>query len=143
MTRAQRQALLDEQNSSGAVTTTGSVTADPDDLWVAISDTELVCTEFPSPPCGGHWRVDLMLTDQMQEVGTHDLDGEWFGTFSTDIAQDPDFPDVCGQGGLGGISSGYVEVLEINDGEIRFRLDVDLRSSDFDVNGVYTAPICP
>jgi len=142
MTRAQRQAWLDQQNTAG-VSTTGSVEEDSDDLWVVITDTALVCNELaPWPPCGGHWRVDMMLTRAMQEVGVHDLAGEWFGTAYSGEAEDPNFPDICGGGGGGGISCGSIEVLEINDSEIRFRLDADPWPVGDDIKGIYTVPRC-
>jgi hypothetical protein len=141
MTRAQRQALLEAGN---AVSTTGSVQDDPDDLWVVIADTAMVCTEFPPfPACGGHWKVDLMLTQSMLQGGKHSLAGEWFGASYSDVAEDPNFPDICGGGGSGGGIEGFVEVLEFNESEISFRLHADPWSIDDDIDGIYTIPLCP
>lgn len=140
MTRAQRQALLD---GGAAVTTTGSAQDDDDDLWVVISDTAMVCTEFPPfPECGGHWKVDFMLPRALQQPGTYDL--EWFGYSYSTEAEDPNFPDICGGGGgSGSIDQRIVEVLAIDESEIRFRLHSDPAFIDDEVNGIYTVPLCP
>ncbi|HEU5076954.1 MAG TPA: hypothetical protein VFU02_22345 [Polyangiaceae bacterium] len=152
MTRAQRQVLLDQRDDpssalttvTSGVSTTGSGQEDADDLWVVISNTALRCDEYPQlPMCGGHWEVNLMLTESMQQVGIHDLAGEWFGQSYSAEADDPSMPAVCGGGGGGGISCGTFEMLEINESEIRFRLDADPWAVDEDIAGIYTISLCP
>ena len=141
MTMAQRQALLN--GNSGAVSTTGSAQDDTDDLWVVISDTAMVCTEFPPfPECGGHWKVDFVLPRSMQQVGTYEP--EWFGYSYSTEAEDPSLPDICGGGGGSGSIEGHiVEVLAIDENEIRFRIHSDPLFIDDEVNGIYTVPLCP
>jgi len=141
MTMAQRQALLNGGNA--AVSTTGSGQEDGDDLWVVISDTAMVCSEFPPfPECGGHWDVDFVLPRAMQQVGTYEP--EWFGYSYSAEAEDPSLPDICGGGGgSGSIDGRIVEVLEIDATQIRFRLHSDPAFIDDEINGIYTVPLCP
>src|SRR5688572_625760 len=95
MTRAQRQVLLDEHAGTSGVSTTGAVPQDPNDLFVTISDTAWGCDEYPSPECGGHWTVDLVLTESLRQVGVHDLAGASLGMVYRSEAE-PGMPDVCG-----------------------------------------------
>lgn len=154
MTRAQRDALAEEywaqvERETGSVTSTGtggSVELDPNDLMVEISDVGVACNVFaPSLPCGGHWRMGFTLPAAYQQVGVYDLNDFALGVsvFETGAPYAPQ-PGACPMGGGSFISPGTLEILAIDDVEVRFRLTTaDLFFEGGNPSGEYTAPRCP
>jgi hypothetical protein len=156
MTRAHRDALADaywEQVASetGSVVSTGTgggIEPDPNEIILEVSDLALMaCDIYPvRVPCGGHWKLSFTLPAAYQQVGVYNLDdpalhGSVFETFESYDSQ----PDSCGMGGgtFFGFASGTLEILAIDDAEVRFRLAVEGSPMERDPSGEYTAPRCP
>ncbi|WP_129353975.1 hypothetical protein [Sorangium cellulosum] len=153
MTRAQSDALWDEywaQQEVQSGSTGGGGTApelDPDDLFLRISDVGVTC-DSPTThlTCGGHWKVNFIVPTAYQQVGVYDINapggiGVTGNFFETGEPYTPGSEDDCAQGG-GTLWQGTLEILAINDAEVRFRLDVG-SFGDADPSGEYTAPRCP
>lgn len=155
MTRAQRDALREEywaqvQSETGSVTSTGtggSVELDPNDLMIDVSDMGASCDDysFASLPCGGHWRIWFTLPTEYQQVGVYDLSDFALQVleFETGAPYSPR-PGDCPMGGGSFDLPGTLEILAIDDVEVRFRLTTsNLLVTGSNPSGEYTAPRCP
>ena len=148
LTRAQLDALRDAapETSSVTATTGGDLPAlDPADLFLKISDLGAACDEaYTHLSCGGHWSLSIALPPEYQAVGVYDL-GDWkISQYSmmSETTESYSTPEDCGWGG-GTIGGGTIEVLAIDENEVRFRVDMQSAFLEGNPNGEYTALRCP
>ena len=143
-TRAQLDALYAADPEFG---TSGSTTGDPldlnpADLFLEVSDLGPVCTSAHTLlSCGGHWALTIALPPESQAVGVYDLEDLWYSSMSETTELNSARPDDCGWGG-GTIGSGTIEVLAIDESEVRFRVDMHDSLWTGNPNGEYTAIRC-
>lgn len=151
LTRAQLDVLWDEYwDSQGDVGTSGSTGGgdaelDPTDLFLRASDLGVSCgSPTTQLTCGGHWQLSIGLPSAFQHVGVYDLEDPAlvrYSMMSETGELNSSLPDDCPWGG-GSIGRGTLEILAIDEAEVRFR--VTLGSFwDADPSGEYTAPRCP
>ncbi|WP_433926505.1 hypothetical protein AB3662_26665 [Sorangium cellulosum] len=150
LTRAQQDVLWDEywasQDDVGAGSTgSGDVALDPNDLFLRVSDLGESCgAPMARLTCGGHWEMRLVLPSAYQRVGVYDLEDPGLMYYSgMSVTGEPHAPgsDECGGGG-GSIGPGTLEILAIDEAEVRFRVTFN-GFWDVDPSGEYTAPRCP
>ncbi|MDI1449627.1 hypothetical protein [Polyangium sp. 6x1] len=151
VTRAQQDVLWDEYWANhpvgGSSSSGGGDDLNPDDLFLRVSDLGASC-DSPSTDltCGGHWQFSVALPPALQQVGVYNLDSPELTAYSymneTGDQNSPD-PEDCPWGG-GTIGSGTLEILSIDDTEVRFRIEVTGGAFfSTNPNGEYVAPRCP
>lgn len=151
LTRAQMDVLWDEywasQEDVGTSSSVGGggVELDPSDLFLRASDLGVSCgAPITRLTCGGHWEMRIVLPSAYQQVGVYDLEDPGLMYYSgMSITGEPHAPgsDECGGGG-GSIGPGTLEILSIDEAEVRFRVTLD-GLWGVDSSGEYTAPRCP
>ncbi|XYH97732.1 hypothetical protein ACMHYB_59930 [Sorangium sp. So ce1128] len=151
LTRAQLDVLWDEYwESQGDVGTSGSTGGgaaelDPNDLFLRASDLGVSCgSPHTHLTCGGHWQLSIALPSAYQHVGVYDLDDPELTRYSSmsETGQpNSSRPDECSGGG-GSIGPGTLEILAIDETEVRFRVTMG-SFWESDPSGEYTAPRCP
>ncbi|WP_437284248.1 hypothetical protein [Sorangium sp. So ce406] len=151
LTRAQQDVLWDEywasQDDVGTSSSAGGGEAalDPDDLFLRVSDLGESCgSPMAHLTCGGHWELRIVLPSAYQHVGVYDLEDPGLMYYSgMSMTGEPHAPgsDECGGGG-GSLGPGTLEILAIDEAEVRFRITVN-GFWDVDASGEYTAPRCP
>ncbi|WP_437622347.1 hypothetical protein [Sorangium sp. So ce1151] len=150
LTRAQLDVLWDEYWESQGDVQTGStgggdVELDPNDLFLRASDLGVSCgSPTTHLTCGGHWQLSIALPSAYQQVGVYDLEDPElirYSTMSETGEPHSSLPDDCPWGG-GSLGRGTLEILAINEAEVRFRVTLD-SFWDADPSGEYTAPRCP
>ncbi|MDC0678169.1 hypothetical protein [Sorangium atrum] len=152
LTRAQMDVLWDRywesQGDVGGSSGSGGgdgPALDPDDLFLRASDLGVSCgSPTTQLRCGGHWQLSIVLPSAYQQVGVYDLEDPALISYShmseTGEPYSPR-PDDCPWGG-GSFGPGTLEILSIDNAEVRFRLTVG-SLWDTDPSGEYTAPRCP
>ncbi|WP_437523084.1 hypothetical protein WME79_33295 [Sorangium sp. So ce726] len=152
LTRAQLDVLWDRywesQGDVGGSTGSGGgdgPALDPNDLFLHASDLGVSCgSPTTRLTCGGHWELSLALPSAYQQVGVYDLEDPALIAYSymseTGEPNSPR-PDDCSGGG-GSFGPGTLEILSIDEAEVRFRLTMG-SPWDTDPSGEYTAPRCP
>lgn len=148
LTRAQIDALraAEPETNTATATTGGNLPAlDPADLFLKVSDLGAACDEaYTELSCGGHWSLSIALPPEYQAVGVYDL-GDWkISQYSmmSETTEAYSTPEDCGWGG-GSIGGGTIEVLAIDESEVRFRVDMQSAFLEENPNGEYTAIRCP
>jgi hypothetical protein len=150
MTRARLDQLWEEywqnQEPSGSTTSSGGdLGLDPNDLFLRVSDLGASCRSPTTElTCGGHWQVSLVLPVGYQRVGLYDLADPAITQYSSMSETGEPYspaPGDCSWGG-GSLIGGTLEILSIDQAEVRFRLVIDT-FWDSDPSGEYTAPRCP
>ncbi|MGK3988691.1 hypothetical protein WME99_36945 [Sorangium sp. So ce136] len=151
LTRAQLDVLWDEYwESQGDVGSSGStgggdVELDPNDLFLRASDLGVSCgSPTTQLTCGGHWQLSIALPSAYQQVGVYDLEDPElirYSMMSETGEPNSSVPDDCPWGG-GSIGRGTLEILSIDEAEVRFRVTLD-SFWDSDPSGEYTALRCP
>ncbi|MGK3968448.1 hypothetical protein WMF38_30240 [Sorangium sp. So ce118] len=151
LTRAQLDVLWDEywENQgdveSGVSTGGGEAELDPNDLFLRASDLGVSCgSPTTKLTCGGHWQLSIGLPSAYQQVGVYDLQDPGlilYSMMSETGEPNSSVPDDCPWGG-GSIGRGTLEILAIDEVEVRFRVTVDW-FWESDPSGEYTAPRCP
>jgi hypothetical protein len=150
-TRAQNDVLWDEywasQGSSGGSTSgsSGGNNLDPNDLFLRLSDLGVACTSPTTElSCGGHYEMTLVLPQALQAVGVYDLEDPQLIAYSS-MSESGDLnssdPNDCPWGG-GSVGSGSLEIISINDAEVRFKVSLAGSLWSSDPSGEYTAPRC-
>jgi hypothetical protein len=151
-TRAQNDVLWDEywasQGSSGGGSTSGGSggdNLDPNDLFLRISDMGVMCSSPATDlSCGGHYELTLVLPPALQKVGVYDLEDPQLVAYSS-MSETGDLnsadPEDC-PGGGGSLGQGSVEIIAINDAEVRFKVSMGGSIWSTDPSGDYTAPRC-
>ena len=148
LTRAQIDALRDAEPETNTVTATtgGNLPAlEPADLFLKISDLGAACDEaYTQLSCGGHWSLSIALPPEYQAVGVYELGDSKISQYSmmSETTESYSTPEDCGWGG-GTIGEGTIEVLAIDEGEVRFRIDMQSTFLEVNPNGEYTAIRCP
>ncbi|WP_437980673.1 hypothetical protein [Sorangium sp. So ce117] len=151
LTRAQMEVLWDRYwESQGDVGGSsgsggGGPALDPNDLFLRASDLGVSCgSPTTHLTCGGHWALSIVLPSAYQQVGVYDLEDPALVSYShmseTGEPYSPQ-PDDCPWGG-GSFGPGTLEILSIDEAEVRFRLSVG-SLWETDPSGEYTAPRCP
>jgi len=145
-TRAQLELLWAAEENGTTATSGGDFPElDPDDLFLRGSDLGAVCSEAHiALSCGGHWSFSIALPPVYQAVGVYDLADPLIAQYSSMAETGEPYsptPDDCGWGG-GSIIGGSIEVLAIDETEVRFRIDIDDPTFDSNPSGVYTAVRC-
>ncbi|XXT19426.1 hypothetical protein WME94_55305 [Sorangium sp. So ce429] len=151
LTRAQLDVLWDEYwENQGDVQTSvstggGDVELDPNDLFLRASDLGVSCgSPTTHLTCGGHWQLSIALPSAYQQVGVYDLEDPEllrYSMMSETGAPHSSLPDDCPWGG-GTIGRGTLEILAIDEAEVRFRVTLDW-FWETDPSGEYTALRCP
>ncbi|WP_437732459.1 hypothetical protein [Sorangium sp. So ce1335] len=151
LTRAQMDVLWDEywanQDDIGTGSTGGGATElDPNDLFLRASDLGVSCgSPTTKLTCGGHWSLSIVLPSAYQQVGVYDLEDPALVQYSMMSETGEPYsprPDDCPWGG-GSFGPGTLEILAIDEAEVRFRVTLDSSIWDADPSGEYTAPRCP
>lgn len=147
LTRAQLEALYaadDGETGSSTGTTGGDFPAlNPADLFLKVSDMGESCdVAYTRLECGNHWSLSIALPPAYQAVGVYDLADPKISQYSSlsETTEPYSTPDDCGWGG-GTIGGGTIEVLAIDEKEVRFRVDV-ASFWEANPNGEYTAIRC-
>ncbi|WP_437586700.1 hypothetical protein [Sorangium sp. So ce1000] len=149
LTRAQLDVLWDQywesQGDVGTGSGSGGAALDPNDLFLRASDLGVSCgSPTTQLSCGGHWQVSIALPSAYQQVGVYDLEDPALSIYSfmseTGELNSPQ-PDDCPWGG-GSFGPGTLEILAIDDAEVRFRLTMG-SFWEADPSGEYTALRCP
>lgn len=147
LTRAQRDALWEEENGGDTASSSSAGGLDPNDLFLMASDVGVSCGEaYVDLPCGFHWSVGIGVPPALQAVGVYPLDGAELSQYSlrsetSALHDDPQGPDDCAVGF--GPLSGTLEILAIDETAVHFRLTVSDDLWDTDPSGEYVAPRCP
>lgn len=151
LTRAQMDVLWEEywasQDDVGTSGSTGGgdVELDPNDLFLRASDLGVSCgSPTTKLTCGGHWALSIVLPSAYQHVGVYDLEDPGLTHYSMMSATGEPYsprPDDCPWGG-GTIGRGTLEILAIDEAEVRFRVTLH-GLWDADPSGEYAAPRCP
>lgn len=151
-TRAQNDILWDEywasQGSSGGGSTSGGSggdNLDPNDLFLRISDLGVTCSSPTTElSCGGHYQLTLVLPPVLQKVGVYDLEDPQLVAYSS-MSETGDLnsadPEDCPWGG-GSLGQGSVEIISINDTDVRFKVSMGGSLWSNDPSGEYTALRC-
>jgi hypothetical protein len=141
---AMRGDQLPPVDAEGGGTGGGGV---PDDstiankLFLFLGDHAPACSSpFASMGCGSHWQISIPLAPAYQTPGKYAL--EWEGIGASFSVTGPDEPNSACWGGGGSFFGGTVEILSIDETEVRFRLS-GTPDTDFHADGDYTAPRCP
>ncbi|MDI1436069.1 hypothetical protein [Polyangium sorediatum] len=152
LTRAQLEVLWDEywanQDPTGGTSVSSGAEPElnPDDLFLRISDLGTSCgSPTTDLTCGGHFQLSIALPPALQQVGVYDLESPELLAYSymseTGDMNSPN-PEDCPWGG-GSIGAGTLEILSIDDTEVRFRIELTGPLWAANPNGEYTAPRCP
>ncbi len=151
LTRAQNDALWDaywaSQNPSGSTSGTsgGGEDLDPNDLFLHLSDLGVSCgSPTVELPCGSHYELSLVLPPAYQQVGIYDLEDPQLVAYSimTESGElNSGDPKDCPWGG-GTPGPGSLEIISIDETEVKFKLSFTNASWDVDPSGEYTAPRC-
>ena len=150
-TRAQNDILWDEywasQGSSSGSTSgsSGGANLDPNDLFLRVSDLGVACTSPTTElSCGGHYQLTVVLPPALQKVGVYDLEDQQLIAYSY-MSETGDLnsadPNDCPWGG-GSLGQGTVEIISIDDNEVRFKVDMGGSIWSTDPSGDFVAPRC-
>lgn len=150
-TRAQNDVLWDEywasQGSSGGTTSgsSGGDNLDPNDLFLRVSDLGVACNSPTTDlSCGGHYQLTLVLPPALQKVGVYDLEDPQLIAYSN-MSETGDLnsadPNDCPWGG-GSLGQGTVEIISIDNNEVRFKVDMAGSIWSTDPSGDFVAPRC-
>ncbi len=146
ITRAQLDLLRDNgDDGSSDDGFDGDNGLDPNDLFLRVASLGSSCDEsFAALECGGHWALSIALPPQAQAVGVYDLEdagiSRYSGKSETSELQSDD-PDDCAWGD-GSIGPGTIEVLAIDDEQVRFRVQLEPLAWGGNPNGEYIALRC-
>jgi hypothetical protein len=151
MTRAQSDAAwaaywASHGGEPGSSSASGGGGLDPNDLFLRVSDLGVSCgSPTTDLPCGGHWDMTLVLPSGSQKVGVYNLEDpalEQYSVLSETGAPNSTVAGDCPAGG-GSLGSGTVEIVFIDETQVKFQLTVTNPLSDSDPSGMYTAARCP
>ncbi|MFO0758839.1 MAG: hypothetical protein U0359_20270 [Byssovorax sp.] len=150
MSRAKNEQLWDDYwathgGGSSSSSSSGGNDLDPNDLFLHISDLGTSCSSPTTElSCGGHWEVTLVVPPAMQHPGTIALDDPalvQYSIMSETGPADPGMSGECSWGG-GSLGSGTLELISLDDAEVRFHVTLTGSTWDNDPSGEYTAIRC-
>jgi hypothetical protein len=130
-----------DTGSSGA----GGGGVDPNTLYVQIGNFSQSCGANDEPYCVGApvWQVSVGIPPALQVPGVIQLSDPNLISFFSENSPNSETPGDCGGGG-GSFLDGTLEIVSIDAGTIVVILSgTSSGFGDVDVDGEYTAPICP